>query len=545
MNRGLYARPGRLGHGHGRREGEAVGLADDEVLEGVEGIDRPGGGRSLAARGPGSASGAGPSSTGDGARVGQGPSSGGMARRCASVPAWTSTTSSRGSPWTSHDDVGDHGAEAAVDAVGDHPAGHRDDEPVLVDRHGADPLEGGLPHPVGDLLPEEVAAHAPEKLSVAHDSGVPHFLLVHTGIHILWTTTGGPAPAGRRHRESDTHRSDGKEGTVPPPSRGRRKAVAGPALVLPVAVAALYRGLGPVRSRGGRARPGPVGPGAVAPVVGLDPTASAPGGSGGEEAAVTVEESSEAHLPAQRPPALQAPRLPQEDVDPRRTRGDPQPAHQGSSPPVRLIAPLRDRRTLRIVRDQGRRGRSGPVTVRHAPGPRTGTECLVAFAIGRRTGTAVVRNRIRRRLRAALTELSRRGTVPAGAVVVTAGPSVASAPFAEVEAHLARALARASSLLRPRSRRRDQRRCPCRSGAPRSGGPAPAGCDPRLPGGPRRSPLALSVPPLVLGLRGRGDRASTVPAGGPGWPSAAWGAAGPSAARGGTLSPTPVSDRMT
>jgi ribonuclease P protein component len=84
------------------------------------------------------------------------------------------------------------------------------------------------------------------------------------------------------------------------------------------------------------------------------------------------------------------------------------------------------------------------VTVRHAPVPDR-DECLVAFAIGRRTGTAVVRNRIRRRLRAALTELTRDAAVPAGAVVVTAGPSVASAPFAEVVAHLARALARASS----------------------------------------------------------------------------------------------------
>lgn len=84
------------------------------------------------------------------------------------------------------------------------------------------------------------------------------------------------------------------------------------------------------------------------------------------------------------------------------------------------------------------------MTVRHAPVPDR-DECRVAFAIGRRTGTAVVRNRIRRRLRAALTELAQRDAVPAGAVVVTAGPSVAAAPFAEVQAHLARALARASS----------------------------------------------------------------------------------------------------
>lgn len=79
------------------------------------------------------------------------------------------------------------------------------------------------------------------------------------------------------------------------------------------------------------------------------------------------------------------------------------------------------------------------MTVRFA-GPSDDGRLLVAFAIGRRTGTAVVRNRIRRRLRAALDEMARADETPAGAVVVTAGPAVATAPFGIVRRDLARAL---------------------------------------------------------------------------------------------------------
>lgn len=82
------------------------------------------------------------------------------------------------------------------------------------------------------------------------------------------------------------------------------------------------------------------------------------------------------------------------------------------------------------------------MTVRLA-GPSDDGRLLVAFAIGKRTGTAVARNRIRRRLRAALVELARSDEVPSGAAVVSAGPSVATAPFPAVRADLARALARA------------------------------------------------------------------------------------------------------
>lgn len=75
----------------------------------------------------------------------------------------------------------------------------------------------------------------------------------------------------------------------------------------------------------------------------------------------------------------------------------------------------------------------------------------VAFALHRRLGSAVVRNRLRRRLRAVLAELVRAdpGAVPRGAMVISAGPDVSArspgelrsdvaALFADLERHRAR-----------------------------------------------------------------------------------------------------------
>ena len=65
-----------------------------------------------------------------------------------------------------------------------------------------------------------------------------------------------------------------------------------------------------------------------------------------------------------------------------------------------------------------------------------GTPPRVAFAIGRRVGPAVVRNRLRRRLRAALVELH-----PApGDYLVVCDPDAASLPFSDLKALVSKAL---------------------------------------------------------------------------------------------------------
>jgi ribonuclease P protein component len=61
----------------------------------------------------------------------------------------------------------------------------------------------------------------------------------------------------------------------------------------------------------------------------------------------------------------------------------------------------------------------------------------IAFAIGKPVGTAVVRNRIRRRLRAALVEL----TPPPGDYLIAVVPAAAQASYQALRADLASCLA--------------------------------------------------------------------------------------------------------
>ena len=64
----------------------------------------------------------------------------------------------------------------------------------------------------------------------------------------------------------------------------------------------------------------------------------------------------------------------------------------------------------------------------------------VAYAVGKRVGPAVVRNRVRRRLRGAT--LSHRAELqPGGAYLFGAAPAAAAAPFAEIEAAMGELLA--------------------------------------------------------------------------------------------------------
>jgi ribonuclease P protein component len=104
---------------------------------------------------------------------------------------------------------------------------------------------------------------------------------------------------------------------------------------------------------------------------------------------------------------------------------------------------VREHRTFRALRRAGRRGRSGPVAVialvdgDGSTGDRAAVRA--AFAVGRRVGPAVVRNRVRRRLRAIVGGLD----LAPGAYLVTASPEAATTSYDDLHRHVGTAAAQA------------------------------------------------------------------------------------------------------
>lgn len=97
------------------------------------------------------------------------------------------------------------------------------------------------------------------------------------------------------------------------------------------------------------------------------------------------------------------------------------------SPGTALLR-VTDRASFEALR-RGRRGRVGDVTVTFVPAPVGQSGARVAFQVGKATGGAVVRNRIRRRLRAGLRELATAGRLPAGTYLLGARRPVADQPW--------------------------------------------------------------------------------------------------------------------
>ena len=75
-----------------------------------------------------------------------------------------------------------------------------------------------------------------------------------------------------------------------------------------------------------------------------------------------------------------------------------------------------------------------------APAGAVPAKPCVAFAIGRRVGPAVVRNRLRRRLGDELAALARTGHLSPGAYLVGVGPAGAALDGPTLRAHLRTAL---------------------------------------------------------------------------------------------------------
>ena len=162
----------------------------------------------------------------------------------------------------------------------------------------------------------------------------------------------------------------------------------------------------------------------------------------------------EADVPTQRAQARQDTRFPEADVDQGRTGRDPLAPGEGAPTTVGVTAgdrrerpsaarpgPVRSRRTFEALWHDSSQGRSGPFNVRFVY-QSTWSRTEVAYAINRRVGNAVVRNRLRRRMRAVMAEQA--SSLPVGAYVVSTGPGGSKLGFDELKVAMSQALERAT-----------------------------------------------------------------------------------------------------
>ncbi len=154
----------------------------------------------------------------------------------------------------------------------------------------------------------------------------------------------------------------------------------------------------------------------------------------------------ETNIPAEEPPQVEEARLPPPDVH--SGWAGHHPISQAKGPPqaLGLIAPVADRATFAALRRSSRRVRRGPITITYAAGHPT-EQVRVAYAVGRRVGGAVRRNRLRRQLRAVMSGLGAR--LRPGAYQVGAGAGAAALSFAELRERVTEALDNQELLNRP------------------------------------------------------------------------------------------------
>jgi len=140
--------------------------------------------------------------------------------------------------------------------------------------------------------------------------------------------------------------------------------------------------------------------------------------------------SFEAHLPAQQSQAQQDPRLPHADADARRARSPARAPRARPEASLRLIWRIRDRASFEALA-RARRHRAGPVTLRFVDDG-SGDPPRVSYAVGKWAGSAVIRNRTRRRLRAAVAGMADE-LEPGGSYLFGADRAAVAMPFTELE----------------------------------------------------------------------------------------------------------------
>lgn len=108
-----------------------------------------------------------------------------------------------------------------------------------------------------------------------------------------------------------------------------------------------------------------------------------------------------------------------------------------------MIWRIRERSAFTRIASQGRRARAGVLWCTYVlDPPGTVTPPRVAYALGRALGPAVVRNRVRRRLRAMLQQESSARGLPPGSYLFGAQPAAGTRSFVELQFDLQQLLVR-------------------------------------------------------------------------------------------------------
>ena len=106
------------------------------------------------------------------------------------------------------------------------------------------------------------------------------------------------------------------------------------------------------------------------------------------------------------------------------------------------MGPVASQATYRALARPAGRARRGPLSVRFTPLEVDRNEVQISYAIAKRCGGAVVRNRIRRRTKSAIRLISQ--GIPAGAYLINTEPEVATMNFSELTDSLRSALVSAA-----------------------------------------------------------------------------------------------------
>ena len=146
------------------------------------------------------------------------------------------------------------------------------------------------------------------------------------------------------------------------------------------------------------------------------------------------EAAREEDLSTQHTPSCPSPRLPSPHVHPGWPANPASSTASGSCPAIGLIGPIRERSTFAALSRLGSRASKGPLTAVFVPDTGVFQHPQVAFAVPRSVGNAVVRNRIRRRIRAILIGLAADQRLPAGAWLFIVRPTLSALDHQELTA---------------------------------------------------------------------------------------------------------------